>query len=172
MPINPSFPAPIRWARRVKYLRTITNQSTYLPSLFRSLRSADLVHVFSASYASFFLAPLPAVAVAKMLRRPVILNYHSGQAPDHLRRSPATRWVLSSVDRNVVPSEFLVDVFGRFGLSATAVPNIVALERFAYRERPRLAPRILTVRSFEDLYNVACTIRAFRLVQNRFPTRR
>jgi len=37
----------------------------YWPLLLRELRRADVVHAFSASYASFLLAPLPAVIVAK-----------------------------------------------------------------------------------------------------------
>src|SRR5207247_541382 len=31
------------------------------------------------------------------------------------------------------------------------------------------APRLLSTRNFDALYNVACTIRAFRLVQDRWP---
>ncbi len=47
--------------------------------------------MFSASYFSFLLAPLPAVAVARLFRKPVVMNYRSGQAPDHLRRSAIAR---------------------------------------------------------------------------------
>jgi glycosyltransferase involved in cell wall biosynthesis len=73
------------------------------------------------------------------------------------------------VDRNVVPSSFLVDVFRGFGIDATIVPNVVDLERFKYRERDPLRPRILSTRNFDALYNVAATIRAFRIVQHQRP---
>jgi len=169
VPIDPPFPAPIRWAKRVKYVRTIANECTYAPRLLRDLRRADVVHIFSASYASFLLAPLPAVAAARLLGKPIIINYHSGHAPDHLARSGAARKLLARVDRNVVPSDFLVRVFRHFGLTAQSIPNIVDLQRFSYRDRPAVGPKILTTRSFENLYNVACTLRAFRLVQDRHP---
>jgi L-malate glycosyltransferase len=172
VPINPSLPPPIRWAKRVKYVRTVATECTYVPDLFQQLRRAHLVHAFSASYWSFLLAPVPAIAAAKTLGRPVVLNYHSGEAPDHLARSAVARSILGRVDRNVVPSDFLVRIFGRFGLAATAIPNVVDLSRFAYRERTRFAPNLLSTRSFEDLYNVACTIRAFRLVQDKRPEAR
>ena len=48
--------------------------------------------MFSASYFSFLLAPWPAVQVARLLGKPVVMNYRSGEAPDHLaqiRRGPA-----------------------------------------------------------------------------------
>jgi len=170
VPVNPVPPRPLRWATRVKYLRTIVTELVYGPQLVRELSRADVVHVFSASYSSFLLAPLPAIGVARALGRPVVLNYRSGEAPDHLRRSAIARSTLASVDRNVVPSRFLKEVFAQFGIEgATIIPNIVDLERFAWRRRDPLRPRLVSTRNFEPLYNVACTIRAFRVVQDRWP---
>jgi L-malate glycosyltransferase len=169
VPVNPLPPRPARWLLRVKYARTVVTELTYLPLLIRQLARADVVHVFSASYTSFLLAPLPAVLAARALGRPVILNYHSGQAPDHLRRSAVARCALARVNRNIVPSGFLVDVFREFGLRASSIPNIVDLDRFRFEDRVSLRPRLLSTRNFDALYNVACTVRAFRLVQDRWP---
>jgi L-malate glycosyltransferase len=167
VPINPPPPWPLKAAGAVKYLRTVVTQLTYWPLLVRELRRADIVHVFSASYFSFLLAPLPAVLVARLLGKPVVMNYRSGEGPDHLKRSRIARSTLGSVDRNAVPSRFLQDVFARFGIASEVIPNIVDVERFAYRPRIPLRPRVLSTRNFEPLYNVACTLRAFRLVQDR-----
>jgi glycosyltransferase involved in cell wall biosynthesis len=169
VPVNPAPPILLRWALHVKYLRTIVTELTYLPLLVRELAKADVVHVFSASYASFLLAPLPAMLIARALGRPVVLNYRSGEAPDHLQRSAIARKTIAQVDLNVVPSRFLVDVFRGFGIDATIVPNIVDREVFRYRERAPLRPRLLSTRNFDALYNVTTTIRAFRIVQDRWP---
>jgi L-malate glycosyltransferase len=169
VPVNPAFPPPFRFAHSVKYLRTFVNELIYIPRLVAQLRRADVVHVFSASYFSFLLAPLPAVLVARLLGRPVVLNYRSGEAPDHLARSRVARWALRSVARNVVPSRFLVEVFGEFGIEASVIPNVVDTNRFRFRDRERLRPRLLSTRNFDGLYNVGCTIRAFQRVQQRFP---
>jgi glycosyltransferase involved in cell wall biosynthesis len=169
VPINP---APPRWLRplaRIKYLRTVLTELIYLPLLLRELRRADVVHIFSASYWSFLLAPLPAVIVARLLGRPVILNYHSGEAPDHLRRSAIARWTLRAVDMNIVPSSFLRGVFSRYGIEATVIPNTVDRDLFRFRLRDPLRPRIVSTRNFEPLYNVECTLRAFATVQRRYP---
>ena len=169
VPVNPPPPRCLRFATKVKYLRTIVTELSYLPSLVREISRADVVHVFSASYASFLLAPLPAVLAARALGRPVILNYRSGEAPDHLERSAIARAVLARVDRNVVPSPFLAGVFASFGIGATVVPNIVDTLRFRFRLRDHLRPRLLSTRNFDPLYNVGCTLRAFRVVQDRYP---
>jgi glycosyltransferase involved in cell wall biosynthesis len=169
VPINPELRGGLRHAAGVKYLRTVATQLIYWPLLLRELRHADVVHVFSASYFSFLLAPLPAVLIARLLGKPTVLNYHSGEAPDHLRRSRIARATLRSVDRNAVPSRFLQDAFAVYGIEADVIPNIVDTVRFAFRERDPLQPKLLSTRNFEPLYNVACTLRAFALLQVRRP---
>ncbi|HYM25702.1 MAG TPA: glycosyltransferase family 4 protein [Vicinamibacterales bacterium] len=169
VPVNPLPPAPLRPALGVKYLRTITTELTYVPSLVRQLARADVVHVFSASYWSYLLAPLPAMLVARALRKPVILNYRSGEAPYHLSRSAIARRTIRTVDRNIVPSSFLVDVFRDYGIRADIIPNLVDVGRFRFRERDPLRPKVLSTRNFDALYNVATTIRAFKRIQESRP---
>src|SRR5687768_11493560 len=111
VPVNPVPSPPFDRLLSIKFVRTLVTQLWYWPLLFRELRRADVVHIFSASYSSFLLAPLPAVIVARLLGKPVVLNYHSGEAPDHLRRSGIARRTLrKQVDLNVVPSAFLRNV--------------------------------------------------------------
>ena len=169
VPINPVPRAPFDRLLQIKFIRTVATQLWYWPLLVRELRRADVVHVFSAAYASFLLAPLPAILVARLLGKPVVVNYRSGEAPDHLRRSWLARTALRSVDLNVVPSRFLRDVFASFNIPAQIVANTVDLERFSYRERRPITPRLISTRNFEPLYNVACTLRAFARVQGRYP---
>lgn len=168
VPVNPLPPGPLRHLTRLKFARTMATQLAYWPLLARELRRADVVHVFSASYLSFLLAPLPAVLVARLLGKPAVVNYRSGEAPDHLRRSAIARATLRAV-ANVVPSSFLQTVFASHGIRAEVVPNIVDLDRFAFRPRLPLRPRLLSTRNFERLYNVACTLRAFARIQARYP---
>jgi glycosyltransferase involved in cell wall biosynthesis len=169
VPINPPPPLLLGWAARVKYCRTLATELTYLPLLARELARADVVHVFSASYTSFLLAPLPAMMVARSIGRPVVLNYRSGEALDHLKRSAIARRAIAGADANVVPSPFLVEVFEHCGIGATVIPNLVDLERFRFRTRDPLQPRLLSTRNLAYPYNVGCTLRAFRIVQRERP---
>jgi glycosyltransferase involved in cell wall biosynthesis len=168
VPIDPVPRRPFDGLLSMKYLRTIVTQLWYWPLLVRELRRADVVHVFSASYTSFLLAPLPAIVIARLLGRPVILNYHSGEAPDHLGRSTLARRTLRDwVDLNVVPSIFLRDVLASFDIPARTVPNTIDSQHFTYRVRDPLRPRLLSTRNFEPIYNVAAVVRAFSRVQAR-----
>ena len=169
IPIDPTFPSGLRWLRRWPYARTLLNQMLYLPSL-AGLRHADVVHVFSASYWSFLLAPAPAITMAGALRKRVILHYHSGEAEDHLARWGALvhPW-LRRVDAIVVPSGYLRGVFSRHGYRARVIRNVVDVSRFRYRDRTSLQPRLLSVRSFEPHYRVENTLRAFAILKGRHP---
>lgn len=173
LPVNPRLPGPLRRLQRIKYVRTIVTSIAYVGSLLRNVPRYDVLHVFSASYFSFLLAPLPAILVGRMFGKRVLLNYHSGAAEDHL-----TRWKRSAVpamrlaDEIIVPTPFLVRVFARFGLAARSVPNFVEVERLPHRVRRPLRPLFLVNRNFEPAYNVAGAIRAFQLVQREFPDAR
>jgi glycosyltransferase involved in cell wall biosynthesis len=169
LPVNPRLPGPLRGLQRVKYVRTMVTSLAYVTGLLRQVRSYDVVHAFSASYWSFLLAPLPALVAGRLFGRATILNYRSGEAPDHLRHWPLSRWMMRLADAIVVPSPYLVEIFARHGLAATAIANFVDVEGIPFRERTLLRPVFLSNRNFEPLYNVACTLRAFARVQRELP---
>ena len=58
---------------------------------------------------------------------------------------------------------------GKFGLPARAIYDVVELDRFQYRDRRPIRPIFLTSRLLEPLYNVGCVLRAFALIQKRYP---
>ncbi|MDT7540275.1 MAG: hypothetical protein QOE33_179 [Acidobacteriota bacterium] len=172
LPINPEFPRSLRRWQAVKYVRSIRTTALYWLRLLGEVRRYDVIHVFSASYLSFIISPTPALLASKLYGKRIVLNYRSGEAEDHLRRSRAARRLLRLPDVIVAPSGYLVDVFARFNLRARAIFNIVETERFRFRERTPLRPIFLSNRNLEPLYNVGCTLRAFALVQARFPEAR
>ena len=168
VPINPRFPRPLARLRNYPGIRTAVNQTLYLPALAR-LAMVDVAHVFSASYASFLLAPLPAMTVARGLNKRVVLHYHSGEADDHLANWGALvhPW-LKLAHHIVVPSEYLREVFAKYGHRTHVVPNVVDLSEFKFRERRPLAPRLLSTRNLEPHYRIDIIIEAFaRLKQTR-----
>jgi glycosyltransferase involved in cell wall biosynthesis len=169
VPVNPRFSARSSWLRRVPYARTLLNQSLYLPGL-RKLRNADVVHVFCASYWSFLLAAAPALLAARALGKRAVLNYHSGEAADHLARWGVLihPW-LRLAHEIVVPSEYLARVFAEHGYRARVVHNVIDLDRFAFRERTTLRAALLSNRNLESHYRVDNTLRAFALLQGRRP---
>jgi len=169
LPVNPRLPGVLRHLQSVKYVRTIITSIVYYFLLMLRILRADVVHAFSASYWSFLLAPVPAIIVCKLFRKHVVLNYHSGEAEDHLSNWRSAKFFLRFCDDIVVPSDYLVDVFKRHGFSAIAVPNFIEIEQFPYRERRELQPIFFSNRNFQEHYNVSCILRAFSRIQAQLP---
>lgn len=169
IPIDPEFPRWLRWAERIPYVRTLVRTPFYLAALWRGMKDAEIVHIFSASYWSLLLAPAPALLVAKLRRKATLINYHSGEAGDHLRRWRTAVPILRRADRLVVPSAYLADVFREFGLQAEVVPNTVDLHQFTFRPRQPLHPNLICTRGFHPYYSVDLVVRAFAQVKKGLP---
>ena len=172
LPINPRLPGCLRKLQSTKYPRTIVTSIWYCSSLLRRVPGYDVVHTFSASYFSFVLAPTPAILIAKLFGKKVLLNYHAGEADDHLNRWSRTAIpTIRLADQIAVPSEYLVSVFARHDLRARAIFNIIGTETFRFRERRPLRPLFLSNRNLELHYGVDRVLRAFGLISNRSQTR-
>jgi glycosyltransferase involved in cell wall biosynthesis len=169
IPHNPRLPGTLRRLQSIKYIRTIVTTILYWALLLERVRKYHVIHVFSASYYSYLLSAMPALVVAKIFRKKSILNYRSGEAEDHLKNWKTAIPTIRLADEVIVPSGYLVDVFGRYGLKAQPIHNIVELDRFEFRERRPLRPVFLTSRLLEPLYNVPCVLRAFQIIQRHRP---
>jgi glycosyltransferase involved in cell wall biosynthesis len=167
--VDPPFPIGLRWVRSVPGFRTLVRAPFYCARLWSGLKDADIAHIFSASYSSFLVAPLPAWIVARLRGKKTLINYRSGEARDHLQRSAIARAVLKRADSLVAPSGYLVDVFREFGLPAETVPNIIDLSQFCYRKRDPLRPHLVCTRGFHSYYCVDVVVKAFAKVQEAFP---
>ena len=168
IPIDPSLTGWLSWVEQIPFLRTLVRTPVYLASLFRGLENADIAHIFSASYWSFLLAPAPALFVARWKGKRTLINYRSGEARDHLRNWRTAVPVLRRAGQLVTPSEYLVHVFGEFGLKARVVPNLVDREQFSYRPRRPLRPRLICTRGFEPYYSVDLVVRAFHRIKQEY----
>ena len=170
LPVNPRLPGALRKLQAIKYVRTFVTSIAYIASLFNRVRKYDVIHIFSASYLSFLLAPTPAILISRLYGKGILLNYHSGEADDHLwrwRRSAIP--TLKLADQLIVPSEYLVEVFAEFGLPAKAIYNLIETDRFSFRERSVLRPKFLSNRNFEKHYGVDRVLRAFARIQTHIP---
>jgi glycosyltransferase involved in cell wall biosynthesis len=169
LPINPRLPGPLRNLQAVKYLRTILTTALYIATLLVRVPNYDVIHVFSASYFSFILAPTPAILIAKLFGKKVLLNYHSGEAEDHLNNWRSAVATIRLVDEVTVPSQYLVRVFEQFGIQARAINNLIELDQFTFRERSPLRAVFLSNRNLETHYGVDHVLRAFAMIQAQFP---
>ncbi|MDO9094857.1 MAG: glycosyltransferase family 4 protein [Rubrivivax sp.] len=166
--------APYRpaWACRLPGLRALFRLVPYLLSLWAAAGRVQVIHVFANSGWAWHLFAAPALLVARLRGRAVIVNYRGGHADTFFSSAPGH--VLRSLQRatlRVTPSPFLQRVFVKHGLQAEVVPNIIDLTRFE-PVPPRdfgLAPRIVVARNLEPIYDIATAIRAMLPIRQVFP---
>lgn len=166
--------APYRpaWAGRIKGLRALVRLLPYLVCLWRAAGRVQVFHVMANSGWSWHLFAAPAIWIARLRGKPVVVNYRGGEADGFISR--ARRWIAPSLERAdavIVPSGFLEAVFGKHGFSTRVVPNIVSLERFSSVREPRsgTGPRLLVARNLEPIYDNATALRTLVLVRERHP---
>lgn len=155
------------WVAKLPVIRAFFRLLFYIVSLFKQLKSADVVHIMANSGWSWHLFAAPAIMIARLYNRPVVINYRGGYAQDFFDKS--WFWVhltLKHVQQIVVPSPFLQEVFGRFQQHAVVVPNVLNHTLFNPKNRCLSAdsPHIIVTRNLEAIYDVTTAINAFALV--------
>lgn len=167
--INPRPPKPFLWIRRIPYLRTAVTFALFTTRLAWEARKHDILHIFSAGLSSYTLWTIPALLIGRLYGKKIVLNYRDGQAEQHITKWRTAKPTLALADHIVAPSGFLVDVFKAYDVPARSIFNVIDVSRFRYRKRRKLRPVFMTNRILEPLYNVDCILKAFAIIQARYP---
>lgn len=174
LPLATNAPYRPSWIASWRGLRAVARLVAYLVALWRQCARVDVVHVMANSGWSWHLFAAPAIWVAHLRGRPVVVNYRGGEAEAFLSRS--ARWVRPSLRRCahlVVPSGFLLAVFDRFGFAAEVVPNIVDTVRFQPAAEPPTGPfHVVVARNLEPIYDNASALRALARLRQQVPDAR
>ena len=158
------------WIGRVPMIRASFRLGPYLVRLWRAAGRSGIFHVMANSGWSWHLFAAPAIWIAWARGVPVVVNYRGGEAASFLARSRAiVHWTMRRAKALAVPSQFLAEVFGRFGMASEVVPNIVDLQRFRPGQRSASGARLLVARNLEPIYDNATALRAFALLRQQRP---
>jgi glycosyltransferase involved in cell wall biosynthesis len=166
----PYRPASIGCVRGVRALFRLV---PFLLALWRCAGRVDLVHVMANSGWAWHLFAAPAVWIARLRGKPVVVNYRGGGADEFV--AAQARWVkptIAAASLLVVPSGFLKAVFAKHDLEAEVVPNIVDLARFHPGGAKAAGPHLVVTRNLEEIYDIPTAIRAFARVSERHPAAR
>lgn len=171
LPSNPQLPRGLLVVERTPALRTVLRSLVLWARLWLALGRADVLHIFAASWLYFFLVVYPAVVLARLRRRRIVLNYRGGEARQFFDRYGwLARPVFRLSDLVTTPSRFLAEIIGQyFDVPVQIVPNLVNTSMFQFRSRNRFQPKMILTRHLEPIYDVETAIRAFRAIQQRYP---
>lgn len=135
--------------------------------LLRWRRDLDVAVVSVFSGRAFALAD-EALVVARTLRIPTVAWLHGGSLPEFGERHP--RWsarVLRQADAVVAPTEFLRRWSTSMGQEATVIPNVLDIGAYPYRVRDPLQPKLLWMRTFQELYDPLTAVRTVAELRRR-----
>lgn len=167
---NQEFPQGFKWLATIPCVRTLVRLILFLYEAIRKLRLVDIVYIISSSYLFFFVHTAPLIIAARLLGKNVFVSYRGGLAEEFLKKyQPIPQSILRLATGITVPSDFLKNIFLKFGLQSTIVPNIAEMTLFSFKKRYPVRPRLIVTRHLEKIYNVECIIKAFKIIKQRFP---
>ena len=165
---NYNFSGILQWMNTVRGLRGVLRLLIFLFQCIR-ITKVDVIHLFSNSDLSFFLFSFPPIVLARLLGKPIIINYHGGAAKEFFRKNPRMlSWMDSNSHSLIVPSGYLQEVFSGFGYEADIIQNFTNTEHFKFRKRELATPHIIISRHLTPVYNIACAIRVFSIIKHKF----
>lgn len=132
----------------------------------------DVVVALVFSGKGFAVADLAGRLSRAWLRVPVVLWLHGGDLPRFATRR--ARWVdrvLGAADRIVAPSRYLIESLP-IAADSTVIPNPIDLDRYTFRQRDRIEPRLLWMRTFHDIYQPEMALDTLARLRDRHPTAR
>lgn len=131
-------------------------------------RRYDILHIHACSYWGMVPAVFGIIA-GKLWRKRTIITYHGGEAKEYLAKNAAfvRRW-LGRADEVIVLSGFLKEIFDQFQILCVVIPNIVVLRPQTERTTT-VAPKFISIRHLEPLYNIPCVLQAYEQVLKQYP---
>ncbi|UCG63170.1 MAG: glycosyltransferase family 4 protein [Candidatus Zixiibacteriota bacterium] len=149
--------------RLSSYLRYIRNLKRVLPYF-------DILHLVLFPGVSLIRGVLPVVLLARFLGKKVVLDSRGPiLISRHFIESFLCQRLWRLCDRVLVQSAYQQQFVSSFGGNAVYVRADVALEEIAPLIVRNLQPKIVVASDLEKEHNVACVIRAFALVKQKYP---
>ena len=128
-----------------------------------------MFHIHACSDWGFLPAVL-GISIGRILKKRIVLTFHGGGAEGFFRRNPKlVKRYLTRTLANIVLSGFIGQVFDRYGIPYTVIPNVMRTDSSTFRARTEIKPRFISLRALTETYNIKCTLKAFGAVQKKYP---
>lgn len=142
----------------------VITTSIYVQRLFRLL---DTIYTILVNRKKFDIAIVPfyggfrsyvweeiTLFLLKKINKKVVLIIHGGAIPQRMKiKSRKYIKTMKRADVLVCPSEFLIHELKEYHLQAILVENIIELNQYLFQQKNALTPKLLWMRTFEDIYD-------------------
>lgn len=140
-----------------------------IQTLIRNFRTFDVVLLDTYSGLSFVIADVTGF-LCKIFNLPIIMILRGGNLPEFMRKKPRwTKRVLNRADALIAPSGFLAEKIGDWGYKIPVITNIIDLSRYPYRERSKISPNLIWMRSFHPIYNPEMAVKVLVKLREDYP---
>lgn len=141
-------------------------------SILKHQKTTNVVLIDTYSTLNFYYAYSCAILL-KYLKIPYIPILHGGNLPNRLIGSPRlSKSIFANAYINVAPSMYLFQVFQNAGFRTVCIPNTLKIDKYRFKERKTLSPKLLYVRSFATIYNPEMAVNALFQLKKHYPNAR
>lgn len=155
---------------------SVSNKKSFLLRLLNmcwatlTIPKVDFILIDTYSTRAFWYAFLCSQIsrVRKIKYCPIL---HGGNLPIRLRKSPFfSSLIFKKAYKNVAPSNYLKYEFERLGYNNVIyIPNSIELDKYEFKFRKKIEPRLLWVRAFASIYNPEMAIHVFQKIKEKYP---
>jgi glycosyltransferase involved in cell wall biosynthesis len=137
---------------------------------FKQRDWADYVLMDTYSTMNFWYA-ITVAGLCRSLGLKYIPILHGGNLPHRLKTHPRIlKNFLNKAHKLVSPSDYLKHAFAKAGFhNIQAIPNSIELEKYEFKARENVQPKLLWVRSFAAIYNPLMAVKVLEALKTSFP---
>jgi L-malate glycosyltransferase len=137
--------------------------------IFKNRKSAALVLIDTYSTSAFYFALLCCI-VAKYCKLKYAPILHGGNLDVRIKQNPRlANIIFANAYSNIVISGYFEAIMKRLKYPTTRISNNIDLNRYTFKKRTHLRPKILWVRSFDKIYNPELAIRLLQNIRLTYP---
>ena len=134
---------------------------------YRTKVNYVLIDTFSTS--NFYYALLTS-QLCRLFRLKYLPILHGGNLPYRLKQNPKlSSLIFNNSFQNIAPSGYLKYEFEIKGYKSLLIPNVIPIIKYNFKNRQRLQPKLLYVRSFAKIYNPTMAIEVLKELQKKYP---
>lgn len=133
-------------------------------------KKVDYIVIDTYSTKAFWYA-LICSQLARLVKVKYIPILHGGNLPIRLKRNPfLSQLLFKYAYKNAAPSEYLKHEFDKAGFkNVMHIPNAIEIQKYTFKPRTELAPKLLWVRAFAAIYNPKMAVDVLLALQQSFP---
>lgn len=109
-------------------------------------------------------------ALCKFFKLPLVMVLHGGGLPEFTEKYPRwTKKALRRADVLVAPSKYLANKITVAESSIKIIPNVIEIGDYDFKLRSKIAPKLLWMRSFHELYHPEMALDVLTELKKDFP---